>query len=166
MHDAIQCVDRGDVPEVRVRKVEQYALDVFLEVELGDQRLRRREEHLSADGVFPGRSVGLQGGRDAEHALHLGCEENRAEQYAGQDAHREVMRGDDHDDRRQHDEGRALRVHEEVLDGAPAECADRHHDHDGDERGHGDLLYPRPQEHNHDEQQHAGGARRQPPAPA
>jgi hypothetical protein len=68
----VQSGDRGDVPEVRARQVDDLIKD-FLEVKGGDELVGGAEEHLAGHLVAAGTAAGVDCAADVQEVADLGA---------------------------------------------------------------------------------------------
>ncbi len=85
-------------------QVDEHMLQRLSQVEGGDEPAGRREEHLPAHLVVAAGAVGGAFAVDIEVVPDLVGEEQRGQENAGDHAEGQVVGGEDHADRHQHDQ--------------------------------------------------------------
>ncbi|QTK78964.1 hypothetical protein AT6N2_C1179 [Agrobacterium tumefaciens] len=151
-HHLVQSADRGNVPQMRLRDIDCHRLNLFGEIESGNEAFRRGEENLTIDAIDPLPAIGRKLRPDMEEFRHLAREKHAGEKDAGQHALCEIVGRKHRADRDQHDDAGGWRVAAQIEDGAPRECADGDHDHHRHQRGHGNDTHEIIQ-HQYEEQQ-------------
>jgi len=102
--DLVEGADPRNVPEMRCRNVDEDVRRIFVDLEASSEAIDRGEENLAGDEIGGAALIGIELASHLEHALHLGSEEDAGQQHAGEHAQREVVRCDDDDDCRHHDD--------------------------------------------------------------
>ena len=155
-HHRVQRANAGDVPEMRAADIDHDALQRLAEVEGRDEVLGRGEEDLALDDVGPLAAVRRQRRGDAEELRDL--RRRRRCRTAARRPARPCARLWVTTTRATVASITTLepsRVDAQVRDATPAEGADRHHDHDGDQRRHRDLPHPVAEDHDQEQQERA-----------
>ena len=159
--DGVERGDRGRVPDVRRRQVDDDAVGVVGILELGVEVVAGGEEELAGDGVDRGDvAVGVLD----ELAVGLGevgdpaGEQGHRDENADDDADSQVVGGDHDDDGGDHHGGLRLRHPPQRAgpDAVPVEGADRDHDHHRDQGGHRDERDHIAEADHEDEQEDTG----------
>src|SRR5690606_38062116 len=155
-NDLVQRTHCGDIPEVRMGEIDGDFEQALLEIERRHELIGGAEEDLPYHPVDTLLSVGVELRVDVEVVPDLVGEEQRRQQYAGEHAVGQVVRGHHHRHRHHHDDIGGERVVAQVAYRFPAEGADRHHDHHRHQRRHRNLANPVAEKH-HEYQQHRAG---------
>src|SRR6056297_945925 len=149
----VERLNRTDVPDMRTADIDHNAFGGFPEVEGIHEILDRSVKELTFDVVSAYAAIGADLGADGKQLRDLAGEEDPRQEHAHQHADGEVVGIDHGHHRREHHDGGGPGMHGEVLDRGPREGADRDHDHDRHQRGHGNNADQIAQAH-HQDQEH------------